>query len=71
MVSDGDNPMPIFEYKCSQCKKDFEKLVFSGEENKISCPECNSRNVEKKMSATSFMGSSIGTCATGSPKGFS
>jgi len=63
--------MPIFEYKCNQCKKEFEKLVFAGEENNISCPECKSLKVAKKMSATSFMGNSMGKCATSSPKGFS
>ncbi|MBU8848097.1 MAG: zinc ribbon domain-containing protein [Desulfobacterales bacterium] len=63
--------MPIFEYKCSQCKKEFEKLVFAGEENNISCPECKSLKVDKKMSITSFMGNSMGKCAASSPKGFS
>ena len=63
--------MPIFEYKCNHCDKDFERLVFSGEENNILCPECKNEDVIKKMSASSFMGKSIGTCATNSPKGFS
>jgi putative FmdB family regulatory protein len=63
--------MPIYEYKCNNCEKDFERLVFSGEESDIFCPECQSRDVIKKMSASSFMGTSIGTCAAGSPKGFS
>jgi len=63
--------MPIFEYICKNCKKDFEKLVFAGEDKNISCPECKSLEVEKKMSATSFMGNSLGKCATSSPKGFS
>ncbi len=59
--------MPIFEYKCNQCKKEFEKLVFSGEDKDIFCPECKSKDVGKKMSASSFMGSSsLGTCATSS-----
>lgn len=63
--------MPIFEYKCKSCDKDFEKLVFAGEENDISCPECSGKDVIKKMSATSFMGPSIGKCASDGPKGFS
>ncbi len=65
--------MPIFEYKCNKCKKEFEKLVFAGDDKNISCPECNSSKVAKKMSATSFMGgSSLGKCATGAPgAGFS
>ena len=63
--------MPIFEYKCNQCEKEFEKLVFAGEENNILCPECKSQDVVKKMSAASFMGSSMGKCATNSSSGFS
>ena len=63
--------MPIFEYTCNECKKDFEKLVFSGEDNNISCPHCTSKDVVKKMSATSFMGPSMGKCATSFPKGAS
>ncbi len=65
--------MPIFEYKCNKCKKEFEKLVFAGDDKDISCPECNSSKVAKKMSATSFMGgSSLGKCAAGAPgAGFS
>jgi putative FmdB family regulatory protein len=65
--------MPIYEYKCKKCKKEFEKLVFAGDNTAISCPECQSNEVTKKMSVASFMGaSSIGKCATGSPgAGFS
>ncbi len=63
--------MPIFEYQCNQCGEEFERVVFSGEERGITCPECRSKDITKKMSATSFMGSSIGTCATDFPKGAS
>ncbi len=63
--------MPIFEYQCNECKKEFERLVFAGEETRISCPDCKSKDVIKKMSAVSFMGPSLGKCASGSPKGFS
>ncbi len=64
--------MPIFEYHCNQCKNEFEKLVFSGEEQSITCPNCNTEDVGKKMSVSSFMGSSsMGKCATSSPKNFS
>ncbi len=59
--------MPIFEYKCNHCANEFEKLVFAGDDKDISCPECDSMEISKKMSVASFMGSSsIGKCATGS-----
>lgn len=64
--------MPIFEYRCNDCKKEFEKLVFAGDDKDIVCPECSSKKTTKKMSATSFMGSSMGKCASGAPNaGFS
>ncbi|MCP4669768.1 MAG: zinc ribbon domain-containing protein [Desulfobacula sp.] len=65
--------MSIVEYKCNKCANEFEKLVFAGDAKDISCPECKSRKVSKKMSVASFLGSSsIGKCATGSPgAGFS
>ncbi len=65
--------MPIYEYKCNKCENEFEKLVFAGDDNEVSCPECKSKEVAKKMSVASFMGgSSMGSCATGSPStGFS
>ena len=63
--------MPIFEYTCEHCGKNFERVVFSGEENGVVCPDCMSRDVKKNMSATSFMGSSIGTCSIDFPKGAS
>lgn len=65
--------MPIYEYRCKKCEKEFEKLVFAGDDKDIFCPECKTKEVSKKMSVASFMGrSSIGKCATSSPgAGFS
>lgn len=63
--------MPIYEYQCNACANEFEKLMFAGDTPEITCPECRSRDVTKKMSASSFMGKSIGTCAADAPKGFS
>ncbi len=63
--------MPIFEYRCEKCGVVFEKLLFSGDSESVKCPECGNTYVIKLMSAVSFMGKSIGTCASGAPKGFS
>ena len=61
--------MPIFEYTCKKCGKEFERVVFSGDEKDITCPECKSKDVKKNMSASTFMGAGIGSCATSFPKG--
>lgn len=45
--------MPIFEYRCQQCEKEFETLVRGKE--KPECPSCNSRKLEKLLSSFAAM----------------
>ncbi len=40
--------MPIYEYRCPKCRKEFEELVF-GEEIPP-CPECGNAETEKLLS---------------------
>jgi len=56
--------MPIYEFKCEDCGKEFEKFVVSFSQiNSVKCPECGSDNVRKKVSACSVGGSSdSGNC---------
>lgn len=42
--------MPIFEYVCQNCGKEFERLVFRSDEV-VECPECGQQSVNKLMSA--------------------
>ncbi len=48
--------MPIFEFLCQDCGKEFEKLVFSQPEETL-CRHCNSPRVDKLISRFSFKGS--------------
>ncbi|MGE5581331.1 MAG: FmdB family zinc ribbon protein [Bacillota bacterium] len=43
--------MPIYEFKCLNCKKDFEELCAVGSTAK--CPHCSSANTQKKLSVFS------------------
>jgi putative FmdB family regulatory protein len=45
--------MPIYEYQCKKCQKEFECLVLGGEDN-VTCPDCNGKNVQRLMSACRF-----------------
>jgi putative FmdB family regulatory protein len=42
--------MPLFEFRCSTCERDFEVLIRSGE--KPECPECGEKSLEKLLSET-------------------
>ena len=43
--------MPIFEYVCKDCGKDFEALVMRAKGNsKANCPACEGKKVERKLS---------------------
>jgi putative FmdB family regulatory protein len=44
--------MPIYEYQCRRCQHHFEQIVLSSRE-KVSCPQCASRAVEKRLSVFS------------------
>ena len=44
--------MPIYEYHCKDCNRDFEYLVM-GEED-AACPHCSSQSVCRLMSTCGF-----------------
>lgn len=46
--------MPVFEYVCDSCGKDFEKLVYGSQA--VKCPECGSEGVTKKLSVFGMSG---------------
>ena len=46
--------MPVFEYKCSSCNTKFEILHKSStNQEEVSCPECNSKKINKLFSSFS------------------
>lgn len=69
--------MPIYEYKCSKCKKEFEVLIFNLSE-KVECKFCGSKKVKRMFSTFGIGGkdsssgnskgdgSSCGGCSGGS-----
>jgi putative FmdB family regulatory protein len=61
--------MPIYEYQCSQCEKDFEEVRPSDDRDKpIACPQCGSDLTHRCLSffATSFSSLAGGSsCSSG------
>ncbi len=52
--------MPIYEFDCQDCGDQFESLVFSFSKIEgVICPECQSNNVQKKISTFAVKGNSV------------
>ncbi len=47
--------MPIYEYRCKDCGATSEFLLGVGKDEKIFCHTCESLNIERIMSAASFV----------------
>lgn len=66
--------MPIYEYRCTACRREFEKLVFSTSKV-VSCPECGGDRVERRPSTFGMSGverqtsSGCSSCSAGSCAG--
>ena len=46
--------MPIYEYRCQECKALFETIVTATQAADAVCPKCGSGAVKKTISASSF-----------------
>ncbi|MBI2931393.1 MAG: zinc ribbon domain-containing protein [Planctomycetes bacterium] len=55
--------MPVYEYRCRKCDEKFEELV-RNERQKIACPKCRTKKVEKLFSVFG-----IGLPGAGAPAG--
>jgi putative FmdB family regulatory protein len=42
--------MPLYEYCCRDCGREFEELVFS-DKDEVRCPHCGSRQARKLISS--------------------
>lgn len=66
--------MPIFEYRCRDCRHPFETLVTA--DRRPACPTCGSDQLDKQISVFAVAGRSqapalaTGACGTcGDPRG--
>ena len=46
--------MPIYEYQCTECGQEMEKLQKLDDEPLTVCPECGKPALQKKVSAAGF-----------------
>ncbi|WP_027184130.1 FmdB family zinc ribbon protein [Desulfovibrio inopinatus] len=60
--------MPIYEYVCDECGKEFEEIVF-GDPESVPCPKCSSTKTHKLMSRcrTGRSGGELGPMTSSAP----
>ncbi len=47
--------MPIYDFKCAKCKKEFEAMISKDDDGSgLECPECGKTGPEKLLSAVQF-----------------
>ena len=67
--------MPMYDYKCNKCRKEFEKLVpFSTEDKDVECPSCNNKDSKRLLCAPNISTDANGVSSKSSgnaPSGFS
>jgi len=48
--------MPIYEFQCLECNKNFEMLMLNkNDEIEMKCSQCNSFNIQRVVSRTNFV----------------
>jgi putative FmdB family regulatory protein len=49
----GRLPMPVYDYICNDCHKEFEKVLTLNQHDheQLRCPHCGSKNVEQEAKA--------------------
>jgi len=59
--------MPLYEYHCRECGREFEVLVRGSEQ--IECPHCHSAKLEKLLSVPAAPSSSDRSLPVAAPPG--
>jgi putative FmdB family regulatory protein len=56
--------MPIYEYSCRHCQNAFERIIVTKmDAGEITCPSCQSREVDRIMSRTAAVRGGGGAAA--------
>jgi putative FmdB family regulatory protein len=45
--------MPIYEFKCDRCGKEFEEVVYTSTIDRVTCPQCGAKETRKLISVFS------------------
>jgi len=60
--------VPIYEFHCQSCDRDFEELVRSDQAiRSIACPHCSASNVERRLSVFAARGKGESASAESMP----
>lgn len=55
--------MPVYAYRCKDCKHEFEEMHAIDDDTLIDCPECESENVERLINSAPTIAGGMSTPA--------
>ncbi|GEM_PF-127260 len=69
-ILERNRKMPIYNYNCSECSRNFEILV-RNKDDKVECTKCGSSNIKRVYSSFdfSFKKSPAASCQSGTCSG--
>lgn len=63
--------MPIYEYTCENCRRDFEELVrMSTPDEDVACPRCGEHHAKRRLSTFATSGNDRGSGPSQPRRGF-
>ena len=57
--------MPLYEYDCPGCGRNFEKRMSMSRADEATCPHCENKHPQRRLSRISVKGSSLQTAGGG------
>lgn len=63
--------MPIYEFECLRCHKEFEELILGSSTGDLQCPSCEGKELKRLLSKAAFKSGSTfkSTASSGSCSG--
>lgn len=59
--------MPLYDYDCPSCGREFEKRMPMAEADKAACPHCGSTYTARKLSRIAVKGQTSGAAVSAAP----
>lgn len=57
--------MPLLDFRCRQCGRQFEELVYGNDREKLACPACGCKEIDQVYQGKCYTGKTSSGACTG------